>query len=55
MIITVKELTYAANEIQATYYIPLASFLLAMLLYWLLCLGVECGVRTLLRLAQARR
>jgi polar amino acid transport system permease protein len=55
LIITVKELTYAANAIQSTYYIPLASFLLAMVFYWLLCLGVEGGVRALLRLAQARR
>jgi polar amino acid transport system permease protein len=55
MIITVKELTYAANEIQATYYIPLASFLLAMLFYWFLCLGVESAVRALLRMAPARR
>ncbi len=55
MIITVKELTYAANQIQSIYYIPLASLLAAMLLYWLLCLGVEGGVRVLLRSAEARR
>jgi polar amino acid transport system permease protein len=55
VIITVKELTYAANAIQSTYYIPLASFLMAMLIYWFLCLGVEGGVRALLRRAEARR
>ena len=45
LIITVQELTYAANEIQAIYYVPLASFVCAALGYWLLCLGVEAAVR----------
>lgn len=45
LIITVQELTFAANEIQATYYVPLASFVCAALGYWLLCLGVEAAVR----------
>jgi polar amino acid transport system permease protein len=48
-------LTFAANEIQATYYVPFASFVCALLLYWLLCLAVEGGVRTVLRAAEARR
>ena len=55
VIITVQELTYAANEVQATYYVPFASFICAILLYWLLCLGVEGGVRGLLRVAEIRR
>lgn len=55
VIITVQELTYAANEIQATYYVPFASFICAILFYWILCLGVEGGVRSLLRVAEARR
>ena len=55
IIITVQELTYAADEIQATYYVPFASFICAVLLYWLLCLGVESGVRGVLRVAEARR
>jgi polar amino acid transport system permease protein len=55
VIITVQELTYAANEIQATYYVPFASFICAILLYWVLCLGVEGGVRSLLRVAEVRR
>lgn len=49
VIVTVQELTYAANEIQATYYIPFASFVVAALLYWGLCLIVEAGVRRSLR------
>jgi polar amino acid transport system permease protein len=55
VIITVQELTYAANEIQATYYVPFASFICAIVLYWMLCLGVEGGVRGLLRVAEVRR
>jgi polar amino acid transport system permease protein len=55
VIITVQELTYAANEIQATYYVPFASFICAILFYWILCLGVEGGVRGLLRVAEVRR
>ena len=55
VIIAVQELTFTANEIQATYYVPFASFVCAMLLYWLLCLAVEAGVRTILTVAEARR
>jgi polar amino acid transport system permease protein len=55
VIIAVQELTFAANEIQATYYVPFASFVCAMLLYWLLCLAIESGVRTVLTMAEARR
>ncbi len=55
VIITVEELTFAANEIQATYYVPFASFVCAMLLYWGLCLTVEAGVRAVLAMAEARR
>jgi polar amino acid transport system permease protein len=55
VIIAVQELTFAANEIQATYYVPFASFVCAMLLYWLLCLAVEAGVRTVLAVAERRR
>lgn len=55
VIIAVQELTFAANEIQATYYVPFASFVCAMLLYWLLCLGIEGGVRVVLAAAEGRR
>ena len=44
VIIAVQELTFAANEIQATYYVPFASFVCAMLLYWVLCLGGRSAV-----------
>jgi polar amino acid transport system permease protein len=55
VIIAVQELTYAANEIQATYYVPFASFVCAVILYWLLCLIVEGGVRAMVRVAELRR
>lgn len=55
VIITLQELTYAANAIQSTYYVPLASFVCAALLYWALCLVVEAGVRTAVTRAEALR
>lgn len=44
-IITIEELTFVARSIQSTYYVPFESFLVAALLYWLLCLIVEYGVK----------
>lgn len=55
VIIAVQELTYAANEIQSTYYIPFASFISAVLCYWVLCLVVEAGVSVLSRRTAIRR
>jgi polar amino acid transport system permease protein len=43
-IIAVTELTHAATAIQATYFVPFASFIAALLLYWVLCLAVEALV-----------
>ena len=43
-IIAVTELTHAATAIQATYFVPFAAFVAAVVLYWLLCLAVEAGV-----------
>jgi len=54
-IIAVTELTHAATSIQATYFVPFASFLAAVLLYWLLCLGVEALVGIAGARAQAWR
>jgi polar amino acid transport system permease protein len=55
VIITVEELTYAANELQATYYIPFASFLCAALLYWGICLVIEAGIRVSMRRPEMAR
>jgi len=54
-IITVPELTYAANSVQSFYFVPFESFLVATLLYWGLCGGVEYLVHRGERLAAVVR
>jgi polar amino acid transport system permease protein len=54
-IIAVPELTHAASSIQSQYFVPFAAFLVAVLLYWMLCLVVEGGVFVVERLAEVRR
>jgi polar amino acid transport system permease protein len=54
-IITVPELTHQASSIQATYFVPFAAFLTAVLLYWGLCMIVEAAVAGVGRRAEARR
>ena len=44
-IITVPELTFAANYVQSYYFVPFEAFLVAALLYWILCSGIEWLVR----------
>ncbi len=44
-IIAVTELTHAATAIQAQYFVPFASFVAAVALYWVMCLAVEAMVR----------
>ncbi len=53
-IIAVQELTHAATAIQATYYVPFASFIVAVGLYWVLCLAVEGVVGVAMVRAEAR-
>jgi polar amino acid transport system permease protein len=55
MIITVEEITFAANFINSNYFMPFAPFMLALLLYWALCLVVEAGVRQVSMAADRRR
>jgi polar amino acid transport system permease protein len=45
MIITVQEISFVANFINANYFSPFAPFAVAMALYWGLCLIVEMAVR----------
>ncbi|GAD78418.1 amino acid ABC transporter permease [Vibrio ezurae] len=40
-IITVGEITAAANSIQSTYFIPLNAFIVAIALYWLISIVIE--------------
>ena len=55
MIITVPELTFAASAVQSTYFVPFASFVIAMMLYWLVTLGIEAAVKRVELAAELRR
>lgn len=55
MIITVPELTFAASSVQATYFVPFASFIAAMGLYWVVTLAIEAVVRRVEAAAEVRR
>ena len=54
-IIALPELTHAASSIQSRRYVPFAAFIVAVLLYWALCLFIEAAVGFGNRLAEARR
>lgn len=54
-VIAVGELTHQMNGIQATYFIPFAAFVTAVLLYWAICLVIEGGSGLLSRFAEERR
>jgi polar amino acid transport system permease protein len=54
-IIAVTELTHQMNGIQATYFIPFAAFIIAVALYWVICLMIEAGTGFLSRIAEERR
>jgi polar amino acid transport system permease protein len=54
-IIAVEELTHAATVIQATYFLPFAAFVSALLLYWVMCIGVEQLVGLVGARAEMRR
>jgi polar amino acid transport system permease protein len=55
MIITVPELTFVASSVQATYFVPFASFIAAMMLYWIVTLAIESTVRRVEAAADLRR
>lgn len=44
-IITVQELTAAANSVQATYFIPMEAFVVVIVLYWLISICVELALK----------
>lgn len=54
-IIAVAELTQAAMAIQTTYFVPFASFVAAIALYWITCMAIETGVAFVGRVAKARQ
>jgi polar amino acid transport system permease protein len=55
-VITVPELTHTARSVQANYFVPFESFIFAALLYWILCLVIEAGIKQveLMRAVYAR-
>ena len=46
-IITVQEITAAANRVQATYFIPFNAFIVAIALYWAISIVLELLVKRL--------
>jgi polar amino acid transport system permease protein len=54
-IIAVAELTHEANSIQSTYFIPFASFVVAVILYWAICLSIEGVTGRVSRVTEERR
>ncbi|WP_459616762.1 amino acid ABC transporter permease [Bordetella sp. 2513F-2] len=53
-IITVAELTAAANAVQSRYFIPVEAFLVVIALYWLLGIAIELLVRWCRRYGRMR-
>jgi len=54
-IIAVAELTHEATALQTTYFVPFASFLAAVALYWATCVAIENTVGFVNRFAEERR
>ena len=54
MVITIPELTFMANQVQAIYFVPFETLLVAVALYWAICAAIEWGVRGLERVAVVR-
>ncbi|MFC2974314.1 amino acid ABC transporter permease [Azotobacter bryophylli] len=44
-IITVQELTAAANSVQSSHFVPMEAFLMVILLYWLISIGIELLIK----------
>lgn len=44
-IITVQELTAAANSVQSTYFIPTQAFVVVIVMYWLISIGMELALK----------
>lgn len=53
-IITVGEITAAANSIQSTYFIPLNAFIVAIALYWVISIAIEQVSKITLNKVQER-
>lgn len=53
-ILTVEELTFAANNVQSNYYIPLISFTVAIALYWFITVLIEVAINKLVKFGNTR-
>ncbi|WP_174508346.1 amino acid ABC transporter permease [Klebsiella oxytoca] len=53
-IITVQEITAAANSVQATYFIPFNAFIVAIALYWAVSIVLELLIKRLSALGAKR-
>ena len=54
MVITIPDLTFMANQVQAIYFVPFETMLVAVALYWLICSTIEWTVRRMERVALVR-
>lgn len=54
-VIAVAELTHEATSLQTTYFVPFASFVVAVILYWITCVTIESTVGYVNRFAEERR
>jgi polar amino acid transport system permease protein len=54
-VIAVAELTHEATSLQTTYFVPFASFLAAVALYWVTCVSIESTIAYVNRYAEERR
>ncbi len=54
-VIAVAELTHQATSLQTTYFVPFASFIAAVILYWVTCVSIESTVGYVNRYAEERR
>lgn len=53
-IITVRELTAAANSVQATYFIPMEAFVVVIALYWAISICLELALKWAARFGAKR-
>lgn len=54
MVITIPDLTFMANQVQAIYFVPFETLLVAVALYWAICSTIEWTVRRMDRVALVR-
>jgi len=54
MVITIPDLTFVANQVQAIYFVPFEAMLVAVALYWVICSTVEWAVRMMKQVAVVR-